>query len=71
MSRSALITAAVIVVLTTLGSVAAIDSDPLGVLTAAALAFAALVLLIAVYIGDALIRSFRKARANDHFANPS
>jgi heme A synthase len=64
-SRSASVIAAVVAILAAVGSVAAIESDPLGVLLAGVLVFAALVLLIVVYTGDALIRTSRKTRAKD------
>jgi heme A synthase len=64
-SRSASVIAAVVAILAAVGSVAPIESDPLGVLLAGVLVFAALVLLIVVYTGDALIRTSRKTRAKD------
>ena len=66
MSPPAVVIAAAIAVLTVIASVAAIESDPLGILGAVLLALVALALLIGVYVGDALIRSFRRVRRNDH-----
>lgn len=67
MSRTALAIAAVVAILAAVGSVAAIESDPLGVLLAGVLVLAGLVVLIALYTGAALIRTARKTRANDTF----
>jgi hypothetical protein len=55
---------AVIAVSIVVASVVAIESDPLGGIAAALIMFAALALIIAVYLGDALIQSFRRARKN-------
>ena len=68
MSHPALVAAALIVILTAIGAGVLIESDPLGVIAAGVLVAVGALLVIGVFVGDALVRSFRKARATDHFA---
>jgi len=70
-SHPALVAAALIVILTAIGAGVLIESDPLGVIAAGVLVAVGALLAIGVFVGDALVRSLRKARATDHFANPS
>lgn len=71
MSRPALLISALIVLLTVSLAVAALESDALGALAAVIYVAAAVVLLFAVWLADALVRSSRKARAAERFAKHS
>jgi hypothetical protein len=66
-----MIAAAVIIAVTAAASMNAIASDALGFIAAAVLIGGAILLLVALYIADALVCSYRKVRDTDRFANPS